>query len=49
MKSNEFSTPEYSAPTCKVVEVHMQNLVCTSPGEGEAGGEFNEVIDPDEY
>lgn len=43
------STMEYSAPNCKVVRFHVQNLVCTSPyaAEGQAGADasYNDLGD----
>lgn len=40
MKTETKSFAEYKAPGCKVVEVHVEKLVCTSFGnEGEAGGD----------
>ena len=34
MKTETKTVAEYRAPKCKVVSVHAQNLVCTSPGDG---------------
>ena len=48
---NETKTSaEYKAPKCKVVGIHVQNLVCTSWGdEGEAGEKVKVDYDDDEY
>lgn len=42
---------EYSAPNCKVVRFHVQNLVCTSPYgvEGQAGADASYNDLGDEY
>ena len=38
METKTKTIAEYKAPRCKVVGIHVQNLVCTSFGEeGEAG------------
>ena len=31
MIKNNFNAQGYKAPVCKVVKVHVQNLVCASP------------------
>lgn len=45
------STMEYSAPNCKVVRFHVQNLVCTSPyGDmGAAGSNVEVDYDGEDY
>lgn len=44
MKTQTKTIGEYNAPKCKVVEVHVQNLVCASPygDQGRAGNGYNE-------
>ena len=43
------STMEYSAPNCKVVRFHVQNLVCTSP-YGDMGAAGSDVtVENDDY
>ena len=37
MKTETKTVAEYKAPKCKCVKVHVQNLVCTSPGEDYYG------------
>lgn len=38
MKKETKTIVEYKAPKCKCVEVHVQNLVCTSPGDYSDNG-----------
>lgn len=51
MKTIERTTQEYKTPKCKVVNVHVEGLICLSPNgygdDGEAGGNVN--VDYDDY
>lgn len=44
MKKEMKTVAEYNTPKCKVVNIHVQNLVCASPygASGAAGNGFDD-------